>query len=402
METTVFALLATLIALAVMSEHWLWAGLLIGIAAMTRPDGILFLLLAAFYTLFGHSAMRQRFSALLRVSIPVVSLLGPFTLWRVHYYGHLISNAVKAKEGMPLFDQVVLGIIYVLGFVAANWPVVLLAAGVVEYSRRRKSASPWPQARAESAGPLEWFLLAYIVYVVLVGGDWMPAWRFLAPVVPLASALLVAELCARAPRLQAARRSAAGLAVAAFGLLFAASFADSNLLPAVTKMNAEVAGLSEIGQWFRRTLPPDTLVAAFDNGALSYYSQLPTIDMLGLTDEHIARSGLRGPAGLQGHLAYDYVYVAERRPAIVAFLGTSPPGQGFEAAPGPGSVADPLTPFYEPVSFWFRESRNPLGQYANILLLKSERTQIASWLAADPRVKRVPQQASFLPPSRGE
>jgi hypothetical protein len=101
-------------------------------------------------------------------------------------------------------------------------------------------------------------------------------------------------------------------------------------------------------------------------------------------------------------LAYDYVYVAEWREVIVAFLGTSPPGQGFEVAPGPGSVADPLRPFYEPVSFWFRGSTNPLGQYANILLLKSERTQIASWLAADTQVKRVPQQASFLPPSRGE
>jgi hypothetical protein len=50
METTVFALLATLIALAVISEHWLWAGPLIGLATMTRPDGILFLLLAGFFT----------------------------------------------------------------------------------------------------------------------------------------------------------------------------------------------------------------------------------------------------------------------------------------------------------------------------------------------------------------
>ena len=141
------------------------------------------------------------------------------------------------------------------------------------------------------------FLIGYVVYVILVGGDWMPAWRFLAPLVPLASAALVA-FCAR--RVEVAQRSTAGLVAVVCGLLFATSFADSNLLPAVTKWNAEVAGTAEIGEWFRRTLPPDTLVAAFANGALSYYSQLPTIDMLGLTDEHIARSGSRRREGIPG------------------------------------------------------------------------------------------------------
>src|SRR5438105_10754951 len=59
---------------------------------------------------------------------------------------------------------------------------------------------------------------------------------------------------------------------------------------------------------------------------------------------------------------------------------------------GPGYIADPLKPFYERVSFWFSGSKNPLGQYVNILVLESEQRQITSWLTADPQVKCVPRQ----------
>jgi len=89
---------------------------------------------------------------------------------------------------------------------------------------------------------------------------------------------------------------------------------------------------------------------------------------------------------MPGHIAHDYAYVASRRPAIIAFLGK---GQGFEPAPGHCSsyTEIELRPYYELVSFRFPESKNPLGEYVNLLVLKSEAKRIAGLLAADSDVR---------------
>jgi hypothetical protein len=227
--------------------------------------------------------------------------------------------------------------------------------------------------------------MIFVIYVILVGGDWMPAWRFLSPMVPLASALLVAALChlkIAGTALDARTRAAASAFAIAFGVSVTVSVSNANMIPRVRLWHEQVEGLCAIGSWFNRTLPHETLVAVYANGALSYCSQLPTIDLLGLTDEHIAWFGQRLREGAPGHIAHDYAYVASRRPAIIAFLGG---GQGFESAAGShGSYAEiELRPYYELVSFRFPKSKNPLGEYVNLLVLRSEAKRITGFLAAD-------------------
>ena len=386
METPLFALLGVLVALCVVSQYWLRVGFLIALATMTRPDGVLFLLLVGFEAVFAQETMRQRLKSILGVSIPFLAVIVPWTLWRLRYYGHLVPNAIKAKEGMDPTYQAALGLVYIWGFLKANWPILFLFTVCSVFLH-----SLGPRRPSERAtGPLGLFLLAYVVYVVLVGGDWMPAWRFLAPMVPLASCLLVGSWN---PGRNSVRVSAASqMTVLTFGavsaLLFVTSLVSPNLVPAVRKWNLQVDGSSEIGAWFHDTLPASTLVAVFANGALSYHSQLPTIDLLGLTDEHIARFGERLRVGIPGHLAHDYAYVAGRRPAIIAFLGNRE-SQGFEAAPGRGYTTEALEPFYEPVSFWFPHSKNPLGQYVNLLILKSEKARVEDLLTRNTDVRVV-------------
>ena len=49
-------------------------------------------------------------------------------------------------------------------------------------------------------------------------------------------------------------------------------------------------GLIDAGKWIRDTTAPDDIIAVVDAGALAYYSERKTIDILGLNDEHIAHS----------------------------------------------------------------------------------------------------------------
>jgi len=87
-------------------------------------------------------------------------------------------------------------------------------------------------------------------------------------------------------------------------------------------------------------LPPGTLVATNAAGALPYFSDLPVIDMLGLTNRHIARAR-PDTEGWIGHERGDGAYVLDREPDLV-ILG------GAEGSPTPWTfpgdrqiVADP-------------------------------------------------------------
>jgi hypothetical protein len=103
-----------------------------------------------------------------------------------------------------------------------------------------------------------------------------------------------------------------------------------------------------VGEWLRTHLPSDALVATNAAGALPYFSDLPTLDMLGLTDRHIARSR---PDRRQwvGHERGDGAYVLSRQPAIIIFGG---PEGSLEPWPFPGDrqlAADPgFARLYEP------------------------------------------------------
>jgi hypothetical protein len=76
-------------------------------------------------------------------------------------------------------------------------------------------------------------------------------------------------------------------------------------------------------------MPPKSLVATNAAGALPYWSDLPVIDMLGLTDRHIARRPADSGRWI-GHERGDGAYVLSRQPDIIIFGGP-------EGSPAPWS-----------------------------------------------------------------
>jgi hypothetical protein len=67
-------------------------------------------------------------------------------------------------------------------------------------------------------------------------------------------------------------------------------------------------------------VPEDTLLAVVPAGAIPYESRLPTVDMLGITDEHIAHRKLELGRFPAGHEKYDSEYVLDREPDIIILL----------------------------------------------------------------------------------
>jgi hypothetical protein len=97
-----------------------------------------------------------------------------------------------------------------------------------------------------------------------------------------------------------------------------------------------------VGEWLAATYPRGTLVATNAAGSLPYYSDLPVVDMLGLTDRHIARARADARQWI-GHERGDGDYVLSRRPALVILGG---PEGSVEPWPFPGDVQLAASPAF--------------------------------------------------------
>jgi len=79
----------------------------------------------------------------------------------------------------------------------------------------------------------------------------------------------------------------------------------------------------EVGQWLYENAAEDALLAVNVAGTIPYYSQLETIDTLGLNDERIAHRNIEDMgAGWAGHEKGDGAYVLSREPDYIIFASS--------------------------------------------------------------------------------
>jgi hypothetical protein len=237
-------------------------------------------------------------------------------------YGAWLPNTYYVKSDAGL-TNVVGGIRYLVHAGARYAPVLLalaFAAGRIKLRQPRSARAGDARGRA---GMLLAVAAAWIIYVALQGGDNLVGGRVLLPALPLLYTAVAALSADVRPRDLA-------LATALIGALLVVGYArDERVqkLSSVWRRNHEI--LRSTGIYLRDHFPPGTKVALNAAGIVPYYSGLPTIDMLGLNDRHIARSGKRDRSRRFGHQAGDGAYVLRERPAVILFGGTPSelPGQ---------------------------------------------------------------------------
>lgn len=315
------------------------SALLLGALALTRPEGAFFgglTLLHRFWT----NVQRQRTNArpepsseqgalgrsvarsLNRSNVqPLLGWLGvfllivvPFLLWRRSYYGEWVPNTVLVKTGVSL--RVLLeGGLSVYQFAAPRAGVLLLA-GLGLLATPRWWQRPWCSYAVL-------LLAGNTLFVTLAGGDWMPLDRFWVLVLPwlyLLAAEAPAALAAQWPA--ALRPWRAALPAALLALALAGSL--------VTRLTTNVPTINNAGptvsRWLRQVARPGDVVASSNIGAIGYFNMdLVIVDMVGLTDAHIAKTPARFPGGLlargNGYGHWDSAYILARRPRFVEIAG---------------------------------------------------------------------------------
>lgn len=323
METTLFTFLLTL------AVWWhtrtravsLLAPVTLALAAATRPEGWL---LSAILCL---DALRQRGTRGLAFITSFTAVFAPYFAWRTWYYGYLLPNTFYAKVGAS-DAQVWRGIAYLKLFLADWGAVLFLGAIFAVFAARSPQNRPTPpesQDVSQQAGrfgslmPVYAFLAGYSVYVVSVGGDAFAFHRFWTPIVPVLAVLTYRAVVLGLTGSQRTRMLTLALSVVALwwsGSSAVAAFRAqrAHLGPVRYLTNSSKA----VGLCLRERADPEDTIATIAIGAKRYYSERSVIDMLGLTDLHIAhKPDTPVGQGLAGHEKYDSQYVLSRRPRYI-------------------------------------------------------------------------------------
>lgn len=266
-------------------------------------------------------------------------------LARFAYYGQVVPNTYDAKQVTPQYawQWGPLYLLHPLSPVRVAWDYLRFPGPLWSTQWQALGTTVfWGLALLGSvrrgwwAGALSAIILAQMAFVLHFGGDWMPGWRFVVPVLPLLAVLQVqglGRLRGHGPvRTVAAPALAISLwIVCAFvsphdpwsNARFSTASAD--LLPADNALGRKWIATDG---YIHDVLPPGGVIAYSEMGYAGYHNPDKTfIDVRGLTDREIARlpASYKGPWGVddeQWMFPRDPLYqiLKRRRPtAIIAF-----------------------------------------------------------------------------------
>ncbi|MGQ9793440.1 MAG: hypothetical protein ACUVSF_07145 [Anaerolineae bacterium] len=306
-----------------------WSGVLFGLLALTRPEGILFFVVAM--ALRGSQLLRGRKMPgrrdLLRVALCLAIVL-PHFVWRLYYYGYPLPNTVYAKS-MGLHPRALLEGLFSLyrsvtvvgGFFFLGLPFILAVV---------RPASPLAVRYLAAS------VIAYMSLIVVGGGDWMPMQRFLVHVMPLVYLLVQEGLVQLRKVLQPVPWGGRVVSLMLAGqlLYLLASSAEARFVQGVGAGPLLPSNEGNVAYLAARVLPGDT-IAVTDAGLIAYSLDLEVrvVDMVGLADGHIAHLPTRLPGGLWGRgdafgkWDLDYVLAQQPRFVQVEVRGITPEGE---------------------------------------------------------------------------
>jgi arabinofuranosyltransferase len=283
---------------------------LLALLALSRPDGALVagLFAAGVWVGRGFTWAALRTAATLFGSALLAFVLQ--LIARKLYYNDWVPNPARIKLA---FTDVRLkaGIDYLHEAAIYLSPVLmaLIAAFTAAWFR--------PKARARIV-PIGFVAFGWAAYVAFVGGDIFPGRRHVVLVIAV-SAFAVGELVHWA-RLQLRPRVAGiGLSFGYVAVLAVCQVADPQI--AVAKGERWEWDGEVVGRLLKRAFGAQAPLLAVDPaGCLPYFSELPSIDMLGLNDRYIA---MHPPENLgKGLLAHEFgdgKYVLSRKPDLALF-----------------------------------------------------------------------------------
>jgi len=336
METslfTFFIVTGVLFFLTDKDKNTFISSILLGLSALTRPEGILvFILLFLGYIL--REIILRRFNTLKFLNIlkffviPFIIIVFPHFIFRFFYYKSLLPNTFYAKTSFTM-EYIKIGLNYVWRFLMAYglFGIIFIFPFVILLIKRKFFEN------------IIIFIVIffYVLYIISVGGDTLQVYRFFVPILPLI--LLYLFIGINNMRLNQIYNILI--------LIFLTSYFLFNRFPGQGhKSNWEYTkywktleiGLVEkmkfIGLWLNKNMDKKEIFSASTIGAISFYADRDMIDLLGLTDSVIGRH----PEHIEGlkhswrERNYNSKYVLSMLPSYIVFSTGIKPSAAAERA----------------------------------------------------------------------
>jgi hypothetical protein len=339
LETSAQACLFTWAVVLALRERRIALSVVAGVLLWLRLDSAVVL---AVVLGFAAWPVRKDGARLASLVAPAALMGAALVAFDVRTFGSVLPNTFYAK--VPGFDarSLLSGGEYVLAFLREYGllPFALLVAVVLPGLVRRRDARLLPVACVG----------AWTAYVVWVGGDFME-FRFVVPVLPMAFAALAVVLFEVVASRVVASALAAAIVAASFALEYA-TYDEAFLLEGtgietihglVAHLEAPDQAWAGLGRELGRAFDHDARVTlgAGACGAVPYYSELRTVDVLGLSDPWVARHGRQWERRPGHRRAAPLSYLVEQRVNLLWFP-YDPADQ--EMPPEAAVVHVPVTP----------------------------------------------------------
>lgn len=330
MEFPLFCLLLVLFIYCIVTEDMgKRIGFVLTALVIVRPESLLLLSSFIVFTTIYHRR------SLMVTALPTVVALSIF-IGRFFVYGELLPNTFSAKTG-SIFLQMESGLQYILLYLYS--PAVMGLIPVASVIGAIKNTAPSIRYLTTTA-------LIWLASVLLLGGDVLHHQRFALPfhLMFLPGAAVGIYWVWKKAWSGRSQMTGYGLLVAI--VLFAALSERNNIVDTRDLEEKLVSKMRRYGKWLsynQHIVQWDTTrplrIAASTIGAIKFYSNAVVIDMLGLTDTHIAHqpesiSALGNVSGIAGwkERKYNAEYVLNREPDVIIFSTGLKPSAWAERA----------------------------------------------------------------------
>ncbi len=336
METGMFGFLITLGIYLYLKEikrggtGFNYSSIVFLLASLTRPEGNLIFAVTVLHKIIitVRAKKENKISGLISKNniIWISAYVVPaviFMIWRYSYYGYLLPNTFYAKTGGSL-EYIKSGLNYFTDF-ASTYGLYGLLLIIPFFTIRNK----------EKFNLYLYLLMVFYVfclYVIFIGGDVLRPARFFVPLLPVFYILVQEGTASLFKMFEKKNSFTLSTSFGAIAFLMIAFVTFKPQFDQIKKYSELENGLVDkmriSGQWLKnkQTASGKTLtVAATTIGAISYYSEVTLIDMLGLTDKEVAHNPQPIPEiSANSEIGwkernYNVNYVLSRKPDYIYF-----------------------------------------------------------------------------------
>jgi hypothetical protein len=293
LQTFLFICITYLTLTIAKSKNWQFVNLLLlsfvsALALLTRldsslPIAVLFLYLGFLILQDSHS-IKFIISRFFTLVLPCAVIVGTWIGWKLWFYGTILPNTFHAKIGSP--TSFMNGIGYIISFFESYWLIIFPLLSVLLCKKNDFLQS--------QLSVIMIVILLWCAYIVKTGGDFME-FRFLVPVLPFIFLCIIYGI--RLLDIHEFKIMFIILMILIGSIWHQFMFQGWQGIESINDLYGHLKNYNEdwdgIGRTLGKLFPSDNdiVIATTAAGAIPFYSNLKTIDMLGLNDEWVARHG---------------------------------------------------------------------------------------------------------------